>query len=573
MNGKRVLILGGGTMQLPAIRTSLSRGWMVSVADGNPEAPGAALCHLFLPVDLRDVEGMIEAARSVKEKEGLDGVFTAGTDFSYTVAAVAEALELPGIPPEAARAASDKVRMREVLYAHGISVPDFVKLDAEDEVRTRVETLSFPLVVKPVDNMGGRGVKRVDTCMELEEAVSEAQGNSHSGRVIVEEYVEGPEFSIDALVERGRVHITGFADRIIRFSPFFVEMGHTLPTEIEPSLRGRIESTFVLAVEALGITEGAAKGDIKWTGREVVVGEVAARLSGGYMSGWTFPYATGIDLSGAALNIAVGLPAGDLEPEWERISAERAFISIPGTVESLEGEEEVREMESIEELFVRIASGDVVRFPTNNVEKCGNVIAVNEHRERACAAAEEATSRLWVHLQPADWRTERFLYRREQGWLEDAFSLRVPGNHAAYSKMGPFARIPGGEREITVAPLPSLELEDAMDWHGNGVAETAERALAFTCCRFSSGGADGVDLQQSGGVGRSGAAGAVQQQTDGVVLGSVFWTALLRGGLQGAVWSIETVCQLLEEGRDLQSWWEGVAAAGKKKEKLHGGTA
>lgn len=529
-------------MQLPAIRSCLSRGWMVTVADGNPEAPGAALCHLFLPVDLRDVEGMIEAARSVKEKEGLDGVFTAGTDFSYTVAAVAEALDLPGIPPEAARAASDKVRMREVFREHGIPAPEFTRIEDEDDVRRRVEELSFPLVVKPVDNMGARGVRRVDTCSELEDAVAEARGNSHSGRVIVEEYIEGPEFSIDAIVERGRVSITGFADRIIRFSPFFVEMGHTLPSEIEPSLRGRIESTFVRAIEALGITDGAAKGDIKWNGRQAVVGEVAARLSGGYMSGWTFPYATGIDLSGAALNIAVGLPAGDLEPKHGRVSAERAFISIPGTVESLEGEDDVRAMERIAELFVRVAPGDRVRFPTNNVEKCGNVIAVDDTRERASAAAEEATRRLWVRLQPADRRTERFLYRKEQGWIEDAFSLNVPRNHAVFSRMRPFTHSP--ERGITVAPLPCLELENATDWHGNGIAGTAARALDYTGCRFSTGAA-----------GESTAAGTE--------LGTVFWTALLRGGLQGAVWSIETVRRTLEEGRDLESWWKGAGAVGQ----------
>ncbi len=569
MRDMRVLILGGGTMQLPAIRGALSRGWTVSVADGNPKAPGADLCRHFLPVDLRNVEEMIDAARGLMQKEGLDGVFTAGTDFSYTVARVAKALGLPGIDPEVARAASDKVLMREVFEQKGISAPRFVQITPEEDYGGRVSKLSFPLVVKPVDNMGARGVRKVESCNELEAALSEAFVNSRSGRAIVEEFVDGPEFSIDALVEKGDVIISGFADRIIRFAPFFVELGHTLPSEAEPSLRRQVEETFIEAVHALGIDNGAAKGDVKWDGRKAVVGEVAARLSGGYMSGWTFPYATGVDLTGAALNIAVGLPAGSLEAKKEMVSAERAIVSIPGTVERLEGVEEAKAIEGVEELFLRAAPGDEVRFPYNNVEKCGNVIAVAEMREEAIRSAEEATQRAWVHLRPGDKRTEAFLFRREEGWVEDAFDLNVPKNHRALSAMPAF-RLYGvrGYRarpKLLVRSLPSLELEDGEDWHGNGLERSAERALAH--CRAVLIGSAPADegrvpaAASSSGFGESAGEAEDTAELRGgsttecvVEIASLFWIALLRGGLQGAVWLLETVAMLVEEGRDLELW-------------------
>src|SRR6056297_598399 len=126
MNGqtedaKRVLILGAGVMQLPALRWARRQGWEVYVADGNPAAAGAELADHFVPVDLTDIEGMVEAARKIHKNKKLHGVFTAGTDFSYTVASVAEALQLPGIEPEVALNASHKDRMRKVFAAHGVS--------------------------------------------------------------------------------------------------------------------------------------------------------------------------------------------------------------------------------------------------------------------------------------------------------------------------------------------------------------------------------------------------------------------------------------------------------------------
>ena len=99
-------------MQLPAIRIARGKGWHVIVADGNPEAPGREQANRFEQVDLKDLDGMYQAALFHKEKRGLDGVFTAGTDFSTTVAYVAEKLSLPGIPYEVALTASDKGRMR-----------------------------------------------------------------------------------------------------------------------------------------------------------------------------------------------------------------------------------------------------------------------------------------------------------------------------------------------------------------------------------------------------------------------------------------------------------------------------
>ena len=158
---KSVMILGGGPLQIPAIKAAKEMGWRVLLADGCKNIPGFSMADHFVHVDLKDHIGMAAAAADYKARYGLDGVFTAGTDFSTTVAWVAEKLNLPGIPYETALNATDKSRMRKIFRDSGVPSPDFLALSRSDR---RIDHLpfDFPAVVKPVDNMGARGIQKVN---------------------------------------------------------------------------------------------------------------------------------------------------------------------------------------------------------------------------------------------------------------------------------------------------------------------------------------------------------------------------------------------------------------------------
>ena len=529
---KRILVLGAGVMQLPALRWARDRGWEVYVADGNSAAPGVELADHFVPVDLTDIEGMISAAGEIHAQNRLHGVFTAGTDFSYTVARVAEALQLPGLRPEVALNASYKNRMRRVFSEKGVPSPRFCELPPEAEVETALEILELPLVVKPVDNMGARGIRRVDTISEYRNAVQEARRFSRAGIVIVEEFIAGREFSIDALVVDGELHFTGIADRHIFFPPYFIEMGHTIPTHCNAEIVEPVKTAFSKAVRALDIQNGAAKGDVKWDGTRAVIGEVAARLSGGYMSGWTFPYSSGVELTGSALQLAVGSRSFSLSPVRDWVSAERAFISIPGKVSAVEYSQQARSFPWIQEMFIRVKAGDEVSFPTNNVEKCGNFISAASNRKAAVEAAEKACRTVFVRLQPNEAATRRFLFGEKEKWIPDAFQIEHEANRTALAEMSTYndkrssyKQMSGQNSQqrpikVAVIPLPSIGQEKSTDWHGTGFAEAWEKALEL-------GSADVADGQESADI----------------VVGEVFWTAFMRGGIQGAVWLIESIRQ------------------------------
>ena len=462
-------------MQGPAIRIAKELGLFTVVLDAAKDAPCVSQADQFEQIDLKDKEGIEAFARSLQGSCGLSGIMTAGTDFSASVAWVAQRLGLPGIPYEAALNASDKSRMRACFKNAGLPSPEYTTVTAKDFEGKKL-LKSLPLVVKPVDNMGGRGCRRVDSMAEYSEAVADALRFSRSGRAIVEAYMDGPEFSVDAIVYHGEIIICGLADRHIFFPPYFIEMGHTMPTVIEPEKQRAILETFCDGIRALGLagqgSVGAAKGDIKFTASGPMIGEIAARLSGGYMSGWTYPYASGVEPVRAAILAATGglaigglatgglaigglatgglaigglatgglatggKPDGLLKPLKNWTSAERAFISIPGTVKSISGIEAARSQPQVKDLFLRITEGSKVSFPENNVGKCGNVISAAPDRAAAVQAAEAAARSVLIRLDPADEETEYFLfpktshrgtkltkYTKKRFWLFQKYSL------------------------------------------------------------------------------------------------------------------------------------------------------
>jgi len=527
---KTILILGAGLMQSPGIHVARRKGWRLIVADGNPDAMARDLADRFEVVDLKDKEGLLAVARRAVEHGPLDGVFTAGTDFSSSVAWVAEKMGLSGMPYDVAMRATDKSLMREAFKKAGVPSPPFTSWTGEgDPMSILTSGLAFPLVVKPVDNMGSRGVTRVDDASGLAEACHAALRLSRTSRVIIEQFMEGRELSLDAVVSRGRITVCGVADRHICFPPRFVEMGHTMPTDLDARTVREAEEVFCAGIRAIGIDNGAAKGDIKMTPAGPMIGEIAARLSGGFMSGWTFPLSTGVDVTEAAMLIAVGMAPGDLTPRFHRTCAERAFISIPGVVEEIWGVEEAKRLPGVAEVFARAGRGSEVVFPSNNVEKCGNVIAVADTRREAIEIAEHAIATIGIRLRPLNETTTRFLFH-ESG--NDAFPAAPPELLSEVSLMPPFK----GETAraaslgtILVEPLPAIERYPLRDWHGTGLADAARLALLH--------GDGAMDT------GRSGTA---------TVLSGLFWRALMRGSVQGGVYLLDSARRAASQGRLMQ---------------------
>ena len=373
-------------------------GLKVVVTDYNPEAEGMLLADYPIEVSTRNINLTVNTAKQFHRSCPLDGVMTVGTDASQTVAAVADALNLPGIPFEVAERATDKIKMRQVLKEKAVPVPGFQPIWTLGECREAIKKMPLPLVIKPCDNMGARGVRKIERLDDLIPAFREAKEASISGKLILEEFMEGPELSLDALVFEGDIHITGVADRIIERAPYFVEVGHTIPSAIPEEQQVKVVDVFKQAISALGIDIGAAKGDIKITPDGPKIVEIAARLSGGWMSAYTYPLSTGVNLYKAAIQVALGEKPADLKPKTALISAERSLLPAPGKILSIRGVEEARKIKGVKEIILMKEAGDMAEELRSNMGKTGYVITVGKTREEAIRINDLAREILKIEI-------------------------------------------------------------------------------------------------------------------------------------------------------------------------------
>jgi biotin carboxylase len=548
---KSCLILGAGLMQKPAILSARELGFKTYVVDANDKAVAISFADCFKQIDLKDKEGILEYAIQLKKEQNLQAVFTAGTDFSTSVSYVCQQLKLPSHSYEASVNASIKTTMRTCFKTAGVPSPEFLcikkELILDDRVNSTLETintkLSFPLVVKPVDNMGARGCRMVRTEGELLPSLNEAVECSRSGTVIVEEYMEGPEFSIDALIYEDNFIVTGFAERHIHYPPYFIEVGHTMPAVLDKKIHDELISVFALGAKALELSCGAAKADIKYTAKGPMIGEIAGRLSGGYMSGWTYPYASDLNLTKQGILIASGQEPEELikrrvpvaftpselcknsdqpyqlfEVPCLRTSAERAWMSIPGTVKYIENIKDYSDRAVFDVLpRATVSIGSEVDFPRNNVEKCGNVIAVSHNREAAITVAEDAVSDVFITLEADNPRTEAFLAGAqaadEAAFPPDAFGKL--NDTQLKEILSEKTEIPANSivSEFIPEVLQSAEYINKTDWNYNTIKTTAQK---FDILR----------------------------PKHPALNSERFWKAVMRGGIQAAVYVSDTVEKL-----------------------------
>ncbi len=422
MNGT-IMIIGAGEMQVPAIREAQKMGLTTVVLDYNPNAPGMGLADYPVEMSTRDFEGCVRVARDFQEGD-INGVITVGTDASLSQAAVAEALDLPGIKFDIAEKATNKVKMRRAFAEENIPQPDFRGIWDFEEAREAARDLGYPLVIKPADNMGGRGVKKIEDEDDLLEAFQAAKKASPRGEIIIEEYLEGDEFSSDALFWDGELIHQVLADRIIEREPYFIETGHILPSGAPEKTQKEILKVAEKAARALGISVGAAKGDIKMTPEGPRVLEMAARLSGGYMSGYTYPLATGRSIIRDALKIAVGQkPDCPVNPTGRRVAVEKAILPANGEIRKITGHEKLMEMDGVEEIFIKSEVGEQVQKPKSNLDKPANVIVTGPDHQSALSRAEEAVKTINFEVGPPPELSWQKIKNRARTYFQGSCSV------------------------------------------------------------------------------------------------------------------------------------------------------
>lgn len=393
---KTLWIVSGGLEAVPGIQHAREMGFKTVVSDGNPDAPGFKYSDYQIVANTYDSEVTVKAALQFSSQVGpIDGVISVASDVPMTVVKVAEALNLPGISVQTAQLSSDKFLMKKHFAAHGIPIPWFAIVGSAAHLKKMISDKDFPLLIKPVDSRGARGVLKLSDSIDLDWAYNYSLSYSPSKKVMVEEFLTGPQISTESVMLNGKGFTSGFSDRnyeyLERFAPFVVENGGQMPSALAETEQKQVSALAEKAALAMGIFNGTAKGDLVLTPEGPKVIEMAARLSGGWFCTDQIPYATGVDLMGAAFKIAVNEAVGEAEcvPKFQKALAVRYFFPDSGILKSVRCQKNYRDCAWLLRSGFFVSPGEKIEPVSDHTKRFGFVIATGENAEQAVARAQE----------------------------------------------------------------------------------------------------------------------------------------------------------------------------------------
>ncbi len=392
---KRLFIIGASVLQLPAIKKAKELGYYVGVADYNSAAVGIAYADEYFNVSTNDQEGIYQAAKAFKA----DGIMTLATDMPMrSVAYACQRLGLMGITYDTAVRATDKAEMIRAFEENGVACPWYQVVGAPADVFDIAHKITYPCITKPTDSSGSRGIMLARNPEELVTAVAYSAENGRGGEVIVEEYMQGPEVSVEVIVWQGEVHILQITDKLTTGAPRFVEMGHAQPSRLEAEAQKMIKDLTRRAVKAVGIENGPAHVEIMVTENGPKMVELGARMGGDCITTHLVPLSTGVDMIKATIDICLG-QTPDLTPKWGRSSAIRYFETPCGFIRALNNIDTALDMPGVKDIVFTAKAGDCVGGIYSSVDRIGFVIAEGENPAQAVLACEQAMKTIDIVME------------------------------------------------------------------------------------------------------------------------------------------------------------------------------
>ena len=397
---KTIMILGASILQLPAIKKAKEMGLNVVVVDMNPNAIGFKEKNIEKEViSTIDIPAVLKAAKRHK----IDGIMTLASDMPMrTVAAVAKEMDLIGIDQETAIKATNKAKMREILKKHAVPIPMYFNVSSKEDffnAVNKIKKAGYKCIIKPVDNSGSRGIDLLKNFDDktIYEAYTYSKRFSQSGDLMVEEFMEGPEVSVETLTIDGICHVIQITDKITTGAPYFVEMGHSQPSQFTNDIKEKIKMVAIAANKAIGIKNGPSHTEIKITEDGPKIVEIGARLGGDNIATHLIPLSTGIDMVECCIKITLG-ETFNLEKKISTGAAIKYFNQCEGFIKKIEGIEEASKLKGVQQIGIVHGIGENISEINNSGSRMGFVIAQGSNCDEAKIICEKAISKIKITI-------------------------------------------------------------------------------------------------------------------------------------------------------------------------------
>ena len=392
----RVAVIGG---QADILRATAHYGLdtVLFHAPGRAAPEAAELCEQVVEVDLLDEEAIATSVREAHAERPFRRVLTLTEPGLVPAARLNTELGLGGNSPRTAELLKDKSAMRELLADTGLSPVRHRVVQDVAELAAFVAELGGPAIIKPLDHGGSADVQRVDTAADAAAAWREVEGVGRS-RMLAEEFLEGPEISLEALSVAGRHTVVALTDKLL--GPRFIEFGQAVPAELSPELTEASIALTRALLDAVGLIEGPSHTELKLTpvGPRIVESH---NRTGGDSIPELVELAHGVDLVRLSVGVPLGLETWDeAAPPATGGAAIRFIEAEPGTVTAVHRPAADPEGVSVQ---LKATEGTVVPPLTWSVDRvCGHVIATGADAAEAIERCGQALRDIAVITTPAD---------------------------------------------------------------------------------------------------------------------------------------------------------------------------
>ena len=375
MDKKCILVFGVGELQLSIIRRAKQKGLFTIGIDPCADAVCKDEVDAFEIVGGQDFEGTC----AVVEKYGVDAIVTAATDKPLVMMArVAEKYGFPFYSIETAQWSTDKYQMKQRFLEGGVPCARgrlIAKVEEADD-------LYYPLIVKPRDNSGSRGVKLCRNKEELQEAMQEALQYSHLDTVLVEEYIEGQEYSIEGLHYEGKSEVIQFTEKTTTEFPYNVELAHKQPANLTENQKNDIRELVSKIAKCMQFENCPSHTELKINERGIFIIETSPRLGGDYITSTLVPLSTGINIEDQLLNIALREKVDTQTGRVEKASGVCFFCLPEGIVKKIDPQiNDVASWPGVYSFEIKLHEGDRVNQITSSLNRYGHLTLTAGERD------------------------------------------------------------------------------------------------------------------------------------------------------------------------------------------------
>lgn len=395
---KRLLVLAAGILQVPVIKRAHEMGIYVIAADGNPNACGLKYADKAIVVNITSAADMLKVAMDEK----IDGVIHPCSEVSMNVMGrINDVLHLSGISEEQAIRATNKHLMREAFEKFGAPSPKSILTESAEDAWNHLQNdFNTNAILKPSRNSGSRGISKVSKGFnggagtskeEFQKCYEIALSESRDKSVLIEQFIEGPEFSIEIIVWNGQVNVLTVTDKKTTEAPHFVELGHNQPSCYPSEIVEKIKAAAVAGVKALGVNNCACHAEVKVQNGEPYIMEIGARMGGDFISTILTPLSTGVDMIAAAVNCALGIKPCLQPTANQQGVCIRYFCPKPGVLKSIKNTEALN-APRVQEWEIYHKEGDTIPEVTSSLCRSGHVIVTEETPQKAIELAERMIS-------------------------------------------------------------------------------------------------------------------------------------------------------------------------------------